>query len=74
MADTELELTTPPLKPPLQNTSVPRDREPDAADLEKLQKWHNERMARKLRGEYETAVFHLSELVCSNFISVCQDN
>ena len=66
MADQEFELTTPPLKPPLQNTSAPRDQEPDAADLEKLKKWHEERMARKLKGEYETAVFHLAELVRAN--------
>ncbi|TCD68158.1 hypothetical protein EIP91_011436 [Steccherinum ochraceum] len=68
MAD-DFELTTPPLKPPLQNTSAPRDREPEDADLARLKAWHEERMARKLRGEYETAVFHLSELVNDNLQS-----
>ncbi|KAF5380197.1 hypothetical protein D9615_006161 [Tricholomella constricta] len=61
----ELEETTPPsLKPPLHNSSSPRDKEPD--DLEKLLKWQEERIARKLRGEYESVVLHLSELIQSN--------
>ena len=33
------------------------------ADLEKLRKWQEERIARKLRGEYESAVLHLAEVV-----------
>lgn len=57
------ELTAPPLKPPLSNSSAPRDKEPDAADLNKLRKWQEERIARKLRGEYESAVLHLAEVV-----------
>ena len=57
------ELTTPPLKPPLQKTSAPRDYEPDDKDIEKLQKWHEERMLRKLRGEYESAILHLGQVV-----------
>ncbi|KAI0938849.1 hypothetical protein AcV5_000440 [Taiwanofungus camphoratus] len=60
------ELTAPPLKPPLSNSSAPRDKEPDAADLNKLRKWQEERIARKLRGEYESAVLHLAEVVNSN--------
>lgn len=59
----DFELSSPPLKPPLHNTSAPRDREPEDADLARLKAWHEERMTRKLKGEYETAVFHLSELV-----------
>lgn len=59
----EPELTVPPLKPPLHNTSVPRDKEPDLEDLEKLKKWQEERMTRKLRGEYESAVLHLGQVV-----------
>ncbi|KAH8083290.1 surface antigen-domain-containing protein [Cristinia sonorae] len=66
------ELRTPPLKPPLHSTAAPRDQEPDDKDLEKLRKWHEERMARKLRGEYETAVFHLSELVNDNLGSTAR--
>ncbi len=62
MADTS-ELTVPELKPPLQNTSAPRDKEPEG-DLEKLRKWQEDRVTRKLRGEYESAVLHLSEVVC----------
>ena len=51
----------PPLRPPLANTSSPLDEEPD--DLEKIRKWQEERIARKLRGEYESSVVHLTELV-----------
>jgi outer membrane protein insertion porin family len=51
------------LNPPLQNSASPRQREPDASDLERLRKWQEERIARKLRGEYESAIIHLSELV-----------
>lgn len=49
------------LKPPLHNSSSPRDKEPD--EMEKLLKWQEDRLARKLRGEYESAVLHLSEVV-----------
>ncbi|TFL02734.1 mitochondrial protein [Pterulicium gracile] len=52
------------LKPPLHNSSTPRDNEPE--ELEKLRKWQEERVARKLRGDYESAVMHLSELVNDN--------
>ncbi|TFK41579.1 surface antigen-domain-containing protein [Crucibulum laeve] len=54
-----------PLKPPLQNSSAPRDKEPKD-DIEKLLKWQEDRLAKKLRGEYESAVIHLSELINSN--------
>ncbi|KAF9816961.1 hypothetical protein IEO21_03726 [Rhodonia placenta] len=64
MADSEL--TAPPLQPPLLNTSSPRDKEPDALELEKLQKWQEERLGRKLRGEYESAVLHLAEVINDN--------
>ena len=52
------------LHPPLHSTSSPRDNEPD--DLAKLKKWQEDRIARKLRGEYESAVINLSELVSFN--------
>jgi outer membrane protein insertion porin family len=52
-----------PLKPPLQNSASPRLQEPDDSDLEKLRKWQEERLTRKLHGEYESAALHLSELV-----------
>ena len=61
MADTEP--TAPPLRPPLHDTSSPRDREPNAADIEKYKKWWEERKLRKLRGQYESALVQLSELV-----------
>ena len=51
----------PSLRPPLANTSSPSDKEPD--DLEKIRKWLEERIAKKLRGEYESSVMHLAELV-----------
>lgn len=63
MADEDTHLEAPPLRPPLANTSAPRDQEPPVADLEKLRKWQEERIARKLRGEYESAVLHLAEVV-----------
>ncbi|KAI6021635.1 surface antigen-domain-containing protein [Pisolithus microcarpus] len=44
------------LKPPLQSTVRPSDREPSQDDLEK-------RLQRKLRGEYESQQLHLAELV-----------
>ncbi|OCH87076.1 hypothetical protein OBBRIDRAFT_796568 [Obba rivulosa] len=64
MSDSELQ--APPLKPPLRDTSAPRDGEPSASDLEKILKWQEERVARKLRGEYESAVLHLGEVVNNN--------
>ncbi|KAI0646129.1 surface antigen-domain-containing protein [Trametes meyenii] len=64
MAD--LEPQAPPLQPPLQNTSSPREREPDTADLERYRKWWEERKLRKLRGQYESALVQLSELVHDN--------
>ncbi len=63
MGESESELTAPPLKPPLHNTSAPRDMEPTDADLEKLRRWQEERIARKLRGEYQSAVLRLAEIV-----------
>ena len=66
MGDKEPELTTPPLTPPLHNTSAPRDGEPQDIGLEKLRKWQEERISRRLRGEYESAVLHLAELVSRN--------
>ncbi|KAI0726576.1 surface antigen-domain-containing protein [Fomitopsis betulina] len=66
MADEATHLEAPPLRPPLANTSAPRDKEPPEADLEKLRKWQEERIARKLRGEYESAVLHLAEVVNDN--------
>ncbi|KAI0353404.1 hypothetical protein OH77DRAFT_628273 [Trametes cingulata] len=64
MAD--LEPQAPPLQPPLQNTSSPREREPDPADLERYRQWWEERKLRKLRGHYESALVQLSELVNNN--------
>lgn len=61
MADLSEEVKAPPLRPPLANTSSPSEKEPD--DLEKIRKWQEERIARKLRGEYESSVMHLTELV-----------
>ena len=59
------EVNPPPLRPPFANTSLPRDKEPHPADVEKVKKWQEERMARRLRGEYESAVLHLAEVVSS---------
>ena len=53
------------LRPPLRNSSAPRDKEPK--ELGKLHKWQEDRIARKLKGEYESAILHLSEVVCCVF-------
>ncbi|KAI6007893.1 surface antigen-domain-containing protein [Pisolithus marmoratus] len=50
------------LRPPLQSTVRPSDREPSQDDLAKLRAWHEERLQRKLRGEYESQQLHLAEL------------
>lgn len=55
-------LTAPPLRPPLHNSAAPRDGEIEV-DLTKLKKWQEERIARRLRGDYESAVLHLAEVV-----------
>ncbi|KAK7060187.1 hypothetical protein VNI00_000952 [Paramarasmius palmivorus] len=52
------------LKPPLHDSSRPRDQEP--VEVQKLRKWQEERVARRLRGEYESAVFKLSDLINSH--------
>jgi len=49
------------IKAPLHNSSSPRDKEPK--ELDKLLKWQKERRERKLRGEYESAIVHLSHVV-----------
>lgn len=51
-----------PLRPPLNNSAKPRENEPK--EMEKLRTWYEERQKRKLKGEYESAVVHLSEVVC----------
>ncbi|QRV82046.1 small nuclear ribonucleoprotein hPrp3 [Ceratobasidium sp. AG-Ba] len=45
--------------PPFRNSSRPRDQD----ENEKLRQWQEERIARKLRGEYETYVRNLNELI-----------
>ncbi|KAF8221118.1 hypothetical protein L208DRAFT_1455434 [Tricholoma matsutake] len=62
-----MEETLHPLKPPLHTSSSLREKEPD--DLAKVKKWQEERMARKLRGEYESAISRLSEVINSNLSS-----
>lgn len=55
---------TPYLRPPFSNTSSPRDLEPSQDDIEKVNKWQQERIERRLRGEYESAAKNLGQLVC----------
>ncbi|KAI5118902.1 hypothetical protein M0805_002818 [Coniferiporia weirii] len=54
------------INPPLSNTSVPRDREPDISEIEKLRRWQEDRIERKLRSEYESAVLYLGDLIRGN--------
>lgn len=56
---------TPNLRPPFSNTSSPRDLEPSQDDIEKVNKWQQERIERRLRGEYESAAKNLGQLVCA---------
>ncbi|KAL5476991.1 hypothetical protein ACEPAI_3177 [Sanghuangporus weigelae] len=51
---------------PLRDTSSPHEREPDPMDLEKVRKWQEERIERKLRGEYESVLLRLGELIRDN--------
>jgi outer membrane protein insertion porin family len=54
------------IRPPLHNLSSPRDKEPK--ELDKLLKWQQDRMEKKLRGEYESAVVHLSQVVSQSLL------
>lgn len=67
-------MKAPPLRPPLVNTSAPRDGEPSAEETEKLRRWQEERIGRKLRGEYESYVRNLNELVRSQFCNRIQSS
>ena len=58
-----LQILRPNLRPPLANTSQPRDNEPPATEADVLRKWQEARMEKRLRGEYESAVAHLAEIV-----------
>ncbi|KAJ7154700.1 surface antigen-domain-containing protein, partial [Mycena filopes] len=62
----------PGLRPPLQNSSSPRDLEPDERDLDKIRAWQRERAEKRLRGEYESAVLHLSEVINDNLSTPSQ--
>ncbi|KAJ7033195.1 surface antigen-domain-containing protein [Mycena alexandri] len=62
----------PGLRPPLQNSSSPRDFEPDERDIDKIRQWQQERVEKKLRGEYESAVLHLSEVINNNLTTPSQ--
>jgi outer membrane protein insertion porin family len=52
----------PGLQSPLHNTAQPRDKEPD--EVQRILEWQQKRIERRLRGDYESAVVHLSQLVC----------
>ncbi|KAG8770599.1 hypothetical protein FRC12_004168 [Ceratobasidium sp. 428] len=51
------------LRPPFQDTSGSSDGEPGVDEAEKLHRWQEERLERKLRGEYESYVRNLNELI-----------
>ncbi|KAG9102535.1 hypothetical protein FRC06_001844 [Ceratobasidium sp. 370] len=52
----------PALRPAFQNMSKGRDGESGIDEAEKLRRWQEERIERKLRGEYESYVRNLNEL------------
>ncbi|KAF9003410.1 mitochondrial protein [Cyathus striatus] len=62
--DDDPPILPPPLSPPLHNSSAPRDKEPE--DIQKILKWQEDRLKRRLRGEYESATMHLTELINDN--------
>ncbi|KAF8582575.1 hypothetical protein K439DRAFT_1635230 [Ramaria rubella] len=66
MVDDEDGIVVPDLRAPLANTSSPRDAEPPAADTEALLKWQEDRIARRLRGDYESSMLRLNELINGN--------
>lgn len=51
------------IRGPLNSTKSTKDHEPPEEELEKIRKWQEERIERKLRGEYESALLHLDGLV-----------
>ncbi|KAF5369789.1 hypothetical protein D9758_001377 [Tetrapyrgos nigripes] len=55
------------IRPPLQNSSNPKDQEP--VELQKLRKWQQERMAKKLHSDYEHAIMRLSDVLTDNMHS-----
>ncbi|KAF5393977.1 hypothetical protein D9757_000332 [Collybiopsis confluens] len=55
------------LKPPLQDSASPLDQEP--IEFQKLRKWQQERVAKKLRGDYESLRLHLADLVNDSLLS-----
>ncbi|KXN80814.1 SAM50-like protein SPAC17C9.06 [Leucoagaricus sp. SymC.cos] len=57
----------PTLRPPLHNSAQPRDKEPD--ELVKILEWQQKRLERRIRGDYESAIVHLSHLINSNLDS-----
>lgn len=60
------------LKPPLQDSSSPLDQEP--IEVQKLRKWQEQRVAKKLRGDHESATLHLADLVCTAVFSLIHLN
>ncbi|EKM75679.1 hypothetical protein AGABI1DRAFT_116270 [Agaricus bisporus var. burnettii JB137-S8] len=57
------------LIPPLRNSAQPRDKEPAGKNIDKLIHWQRQRIERRLRGDYESAVIHLSSLINANLES-----
>jgi hypothetical protein len=51
------------LKGPLQSTKTPKDGEPSDLFDRKLFEWQKSRLERQIKGEYESKVFRLNELV-----------
>ncbi|KAJ3922691.1 surface antigen-domain-containing protein [Lentinula edodes] len=55
------------LKPPLQDSSSPLDQEP--IEVRKLRKWQEQRVAKKLRGDHESATLHLADLINNSLLA-----
>jgi outer membrane protein insertion porin family len=65
LEDDDEAVLAPSLRPPLHDSSAPRDREPALvdADAARVRAFLEERAAARLQGEYASAVSHLAELV-----------
>ena len=58
------------IRGPLNSSKSPTDHEPPDEELERIKKWQEERIERKLRGEYESALLHLDGLVSPLFFII----
>nr|GAT53484.1 predicted protein [Mycena chlorophos] len=64
MADSDSDPVAPPLRPPLQPSPSPRDFEPE--DIEKLRQWQEARLQKQLKGQYQSNMIRLLDVINNN--------